>query len=195
MKRTVLLSSIILAIFAFASIAIVSADVAIGSKVDNFTLPDTNGKDQSLDSLKGSKGSVIVFLSTKCPVVRGYNERLNQIAAEYQSKGINFIGVNSNYTESLEVVRSHAAENYKFPVLIDKGNKIADKLGANATPEVYYLNQDNVLLYHGAIDNDKYGKTITEPYLKAAFDTSLAGKKIEKSTTNATGCSIQRVVE
>lgn len=194
MKRASILFSLILAIFAFASIAIVSADnFAVGSKADNFTLPDTNGTEQSLDALKGSNGAVVVFLSAQCPVVKGYNERINQIAAAYKTKGINFIGVNSNATEDLAWVRSHAAENYKFPVLIDRGNKLADKYGASTTPEIFYLDKNNVLLYRGAVDNDRSGKTVTEPYLRNAFDASLAGKAIEKNTTNAVGCSIKRL--
>lgn len=192
MKRLAVLSSIVLAIFAFVSIAVVSADVAIGAKVDNFTLPDTNGKQQTLGELKGTNGTVIVFLSAQCPVVKAYNGRINEIAAEYQAKGITFIGINSNATEDDAWVKSHAAENYKFPMLKDKGNKLADKLGATTTPEVYYLDKDNVLLYHGAVDNDRSGKTVTEPYLKTAFDASLSGKKIEKANTNAVGCSIKR---
>jgi peroxiredoxin len=192
MKRTAVLSSIILAIFAFVSIAVVSADIAIGAKVDNFTLPDTSGKQQTLGELKGTNGTVIVFLSAQCPVVKAYNGRINEIAAEYQAKGINFIGINSNATEDDAWVKSHAAENYKFPMLKDKGNKLADKLGAGTTPEVYFLDKDNVLLYRGAVDNDRSGKTVTEPYLKTAFDASLSGKKIEKTSTNAVGCSIKR---
>lgn len=166
----------------------------IGSAVENFTLTDINGKSQSLDSLKGKNGAVVVFLSAQCPVVRGYHQRINQIAADYQAKGINFIGVNSNASESLDWVRSNAAEyEYKFPVLIDKGNVLADKLGANVTPEVYYLDAKNTLLYHGAIDNDRSGRNVSENYLRTAFDASLSGKKIERTTANAFGCSIKRV--
>jgi peroxiredoxin len=166
----------------------------IGSVVDNFTLQDTNGKSQALDNLKGKNGTVVVFLSAQCPVVRGYHERINQIAADYQSKGINFIGINANATESLDWVKSNIVEyQYKFPVLIDKGNVLADKLGATVTPEVYYLDAKNVLLYHGAVDNDRSGRNVSENYLRTAFDASLSGKKIERTTANAFGCSIKRV--
>jgi peroxiredoxin len=165
---------------------------AVGSTLEDFKLLDTNGKEQSLSGLKGEKGTVIVFLSAQCPVVKGYNERIGQIAADYQAKGINFIGVNSNATESLDWVKSHAAEHYKFPVLIDTGAVLADKLGAEATPEVYYFDSKNVLLYHGAIDNDRSGQNVTEGYLKIAFDSSLAGRKIEKTSSKAFGCSIKR---
>ncbi len=170
-----------------------AGDFPVGSTVENFSLPDTNGKMQSLNELKGKNGAVVIFLSAQCPVVKGYNERINQLAADYEAKGITFIGINSNSTESLDWVKSHAAENYKFPVLIDKGNVLADKLGATVTPEAYYFDAKNVLLYHGAIDNDRSGKAITDSYLKVAFDSALSGKAIARTKANAFGCSIKRI--
>jgi len=135
----------------------------------------------------------VIFLSAQCPVVKGYVERINQLAADYQAKGINFVGINSNSSEDLNWVKSNAAENgYKFPILIDKGNVLADKLGAMVTPEAFYVDSNGVLVYHGAIDNDKSGKNITDTYLKAAFDSSLTGKKVERTSANAFGCSIKR---
>lgn len=172
-----------------------AGDFAVGSTLENFSLTDTNGKTQSFDDLKGKNGAVVIFLSAQCPVVRGYNERINQLAAEYQTKGITFIGINSNSTEPLDWVKSHAAENYKFPVLIDKGNVLADKLGATVTPEAYYFDAKNVLLYHGAIDNDRSGRAVTESYLRIAFDSALSGKAIARTRANAFGCSIKRVGE
>ena len=168
----------------------------IGSTLENFSLPDTDGKVQTLKDLSGKNGAVVVFLSAQCPVVRGYVARINQLAADYQAKGINFIGINSNATEDLNWVKSNVTEyGYKFPVLIDKGNVVADKLNAQATPEVYFVDSKGALLYHGAIDNDRSGKNVSESYLKAAFDASLAGKKIEKTSANAFGCTIKRTTD
>ena len=48
-------------------------------------------------------------------------------------------------------------------------------------------------MYHGAIDNDKSGAAITTTYLRTAFDSALAGKKIERTSANAFGCTIKRV--
>jgi len=195
MKRISILFTavfVLLAGISFSSVKASNSSFSVGATLKNFTLSDTNGASKSLNDLKGKKGTVVIFLSAQCPVVRGYNKRINEIAADYQAKGINFIGINSNSTESMEMVKAHAAENYKFPVLIDKGNVLADKLGANATPEVFYLDAENTLLYHGAIDNDRSGQNITENYLRTAFDASLEGKKIEKTNVNAFGCSIKR---
>jgi peroxiredoxin len=192
-KSAVLLAILVISAFIYNPTVGHAGDVAIGTPVESFSLPDTNGKVHSLNDLKGKNGTVLVFLSAQCPVVKAYNDRINQIAAEYQSKGINFVGINSNHTEGLDWVKSHAAENYKFPMLIDKGNVLADKLGAKVTPEVFYLDAKNTLLYTGAIDNDRSGKAITDTYLKAAFDSALAGKAIEKTRANAFGCTIKRV--
>lgn len=197
MKRLgVIFSAMVVGFACFAAAGANAQVPAVGSTIENFTLPDTNGATQSLNDLKGKNGAVVVFLSAQCPVVRGYKDRINQIAAEYQAKGINFIGINSNSTESLDWVKSNITEfGYKFTILVDKNNVLADKLGASVTPEVFYVDAKNTLLYHGAIDNDKYGRNITESYLRTAFDDSLSGKKIAKTSANAFGCTIKRVSE
>jgi peroxiredoxin len=194
MKRINVLLSVV---FTMVLGAAASAQLpAIGSTLESFSLPDTSGKVQTLKDLTGKNGAVVVFLSAQCPVVKGYVERINLLAADYQAKGINFIGINSNATEDLNWVKSNVTEyGYKFPVLIDKGNVYADKLGATVTPEVFYVDSKGTLLYHGAIDNDKSGKNITEAYLKTAFEASLGGKKIEKTNANAFGCSIKRATD
>ena len=184
------------AFFMIAVIALavgVSAQaVAIGGKLDNFSLADSTGKTRSFADLKGTSGTVLIFVSSQCPVVHAYNDRMNQIAMDYKAKGINVIGVNANVTESAEAVMQHAAVTYKFPVLVDKQGMLADRLGASHTPEAYFLDGKNVLVYHGAIDNDRSGRKVTESYLKNAFDASLAGKKVDRTFVEAFGCSIQR---
>jgi peroxiredoxin len=169
------------------------ASLAVGSTVENFRLVDTNGAERSLDDLKGKNGAILVFVSAQCPTVKQYNERISQFAADFAGRGINVIGINSNSTESLQWVKSHTAENYKFPVLIDKGNALADKLGANVTPETYYLNDKNVLVYHGAIDNSSSGEEITANYLRDAVEANSSGKPVARNRAKAIGCSIKRV--
>lgn len=189
MKRAVILITLLLSSLVAAN----AQGIAVGAAMGNFSMPDLNGKTQTLNDLKGKNGSVVVFLSAQCPVVKAYNDRINLIAADYAAKGINVIGINSNATENLEQIKTDATNvGYKFTVLIDKGNVFADKLGATVTPEAYYVDSKNVLMYHGAIDNDKSGKAITDPYLRTAFDSTLAGKKIERTKANAFGCTIKR---
>ena len=198
MRRNRIFPVAILALSAFVLAAcgedyVPKGEFAVGKKLENFTLPDLSGTQQSLDKLKGENGAVLVWVSAQCPVVKIYNERINQAADELKAKGINLIGINSNSTESLDWVTSHAKEvGYKFPVLIDKGNVLADKLEASVTPEFYYFDKENVLLYQGALDNDRTGKNVTINYLRDAFDAALNKQPIKTAKTNAIGCSVTR---
>ena len=199
MKKTTLVAFVsvaaaLIAITAcFSDMSSKNEGVAVGKTVENIRLSDTSGAERSLDDLKGKNGAILVFVSSQCPVVKLYNERISQFAADFAAKGVNVIGINSNSSEDLESVRSHAAEHYKFPVLIDKGNVLADKLGANVTPETFYLNEKNEVVYHGAIDNSRTGYGISETYLRDAVEAITSGKPVAKKSVNAFGCSIKRV--
>ena len=182
-----------MAIFALA-IAANAQGLVVGSMIENFSLPDLNGNVQTLNRLKGQKGAVVIFLSAGCPMVKVYKDRINQIAAEAQAKGINFIGINSNSTEKLNWVKTNATGfGYRFPILIDRGAVLARALNVEATPEVYLIDGQNQLLYHGAIDNDRAGTHITASYLTAAIDASLIGRQLVKVSVAPFGCSVKRV--
>jgi peroxiredoxin len=169
-----------------------NGEIAIGAKIENFTLADIAGAQRSFDELKGKNGTIVMFLSKQCPVVQGYNARISKIAADYSAKGVNVVGLNSNATETLADVKMHAEKNYAFPMLIDKGNVIADKFGASVTPEVYVFDKDGKLAYRGAIDNDRSGENVTTNHLRDALEALLAAKPIAKTEVKAFGCSIKR---
>ncbi|HKY27917.1 MAG TPA: thioredoxin family protein [Pyrinomonadaceae bacterium] len=171
----------------------IPAPPAIGATIEDFTLPDGDGKEHSLNSLKGKTGSVLIFVATKCPVSNAYNERMEKLAQDYKARGINVIGINSNVAETAEAVKAHAAtNNLTFPILKDAGNKIADKLGATVTPEVYFLDSNNKLVYRGRIDNAKDASQVNSSELRDAIEAVVAGKPVAKTTASAFGCTIKR---
>ena len=167
---------------------------AIGSAIEDFSLPDTDGKAHTLNSLKGKNGTVLIFIAVQCPMSNAYNERMEKLAQDYGAKGISVIGINANATEPADVVKAHAAEKHlTFAILKDPGNKVADRLGANATPEADFLDANNKLLYHGRIDDSKDAARVSANDLRDALDAALAGKTIAKPTAKAFGCTIKRV--
>ncbi|MBA3805215.1 MAG: redoxin domain-containing protein, partial [Acidobacteria bacterium] len=94
---------------------------AIGSTVADFKLPDTSGHEQKLSSLKGRNGTVLIFISAQCPMVRDYIERISKLAVDYKARGVNVVGINSNATETNDDIKAHAAaNNLAFAVLRDK---------------------------------------------------------------------------
>ncbi len=169
------------------------APPAIGATIVDFTLPDVDGKDHPLSSLKGKNGTVLIFIAVQCPVSNAYNERMEKLAQDYKARGVNVVGINANSTESAGDVKRHAAEKgLTFPILKDNGNKIADSLGATRTPEAYFLDAGNKLLYHGRIDNNRDMSQVESSELRDALEATLAGKPVVKTTANAFGCSIKR---
>ena len=171
----------------------IPAPPVIGATIGDFTLPDVDNKEQSLKSLAGKNGTVLLFISVQCPVSNAYNERMEKLAQDFKAKGINVIGINSNVAEDAAAAKAHAAEHkLSFPILKDAGNKIADKLGATVTPEAYFLDANNKLVYHGRIDNARNAAEVQSQELRNAMDAVVAGKAVEKTEAKAFGCSIKR---
>jgi peroxiredoxin len=178
--------------------ATVFSFLALGSveakKIENFTLKDYNGKEHSLSDYKDSKAIVVIFVATECPVSNAYNSRMADLYENYKEKGVAFIGINSNKQESVPDIKEHAAKNnLQFPILKDEKNVIADKVGASVTPEVYMLNSNFEILYHGRIDDSRDQASVESKDLSKALDEVLAGKKVSNNSTKAFGCTIKRV--
>ena len=177
-------------VFAFASGFYFSTP----DKAEDFTLKDYNGKEYKLSDYKDSKAIVLIFVATQCPVSNAYNERMEKLYKDYKGKDVAFFGINSNKQESVEEIKEHAKEhNLNFVILKDVNNKIADKFGASFTPEVYVLNKDFDILYHGRIDDSRRESNVKTKDLRNALNEILDGKKVSVSETKAFGCTIKRV--
>ena len=166
---------------------------AIGATIEDFTLPDADNKERSRKSLAGKNGTVLLFIAVQCPVSNDYNERMEKLAQDYKARGVAVIGINSNVAEDAAAVKAHAEKNkLSFPILKDPANKIADRLGAKVTPEAYFLDSSNKLIYHGRIDNARNAAQLETSDLRNALDAALGGKAVEKTEAKAFGCSIKR---
>ena len=78
-------------------------------------------------------------------------------------------------------------------MLKDNNNVIADKLTASVTPEIFVLNKNFEVLYHGRIDDSRRASDVKSEDLRMVLNELLAGKKITLSETKAFGCSIKRI--
>jgi peroxiredoxin len=188
------INSVIKAFLLFNLFAVVNTFGSEPQKVENFKLKDYNGKEFQLSDFKSSKATVIMFVATQCPVSNAYNSRMAQLYADYKDKGVTFFGVNSNKQESVDEIKEHSKTNkLDFVILKDPGNIIADKFQASFTPEIYVLNGNLDVLYHGRIDDNRRESDVKEKDLRSALDEILAGKKVSSPETKAFGCTIKRV--
>lgn len=176
----------------FLSVAACATTSSPG-KIEDFKLRDTDGKEHSLSDYKDSKAIVVMFIATECPVSNDYNSRMEKIHNDYKEKGIAFLGINSNKAESVNRIKEHAEENQlTFTILKDEKNIIADKFEASVTPEVYVLNSNFDVLYHGRIDNARDESEVVSKDLENALNEILSGKQVSKKETKAFGCTIKR---
>ena len=170
---------------------------AVGTEAPMFSLSNYDGKAYDLGKvIKSNKATVVMFISTNCPVSNAYNERMEQLYEKYHEKGVAVIAVNSNKAEDIKAIAEHAKDHgFRFPVVKDPGNKVADLYGAQVTPEAYVIAPDGKLLYHGRIDDNRNAAKVTSSDLAGSLDNILAGKKVTATSLRAFGCSIKRMSE
>ena len=175
-----------------------AAKIKVGEKMEDFTLPDLNGKPHRLYDFSGKKAVAVIFIATRCPYSNAFTHVMADLAHEYGSRGVAFIGINANSTDSVAEVAEHAhAHGLDFLVLKDKGNKLADRLGATVTPEVFLMDSTWTLRYHGALGNSHQptnnpAKTSSDE-VRPALEGILNGASVVVTETKAFGCSIKRV--
>jgi peroxiredoxin len=180
------------------ALAVLLADRA-NEPVADFTLPDAVGQARSLHEFLDAKAVVVVFLGTECPINNAYLPRLAELDAAYSAKGVQFLAVNANRQDTAARVADHA-KRYRipFPVLKDGGHVVADRLGAERTPEAFVLDAERRVRYRGRID-DQFGIGFqrvkpTRNDLAEALDELLGGKAVSQPTTTVAGCLIGRTV-
>ena len=170
----------------------------LGQQVEPFALENCYGKSVSLSDFESAEAVAIVFLGTECPLAKLYGPRLTDIQRRYGDRGVQIIGINSNTQDSLTELAAYVhRHDIGFPMLKDPGNKVADALRARRTPEVFLLDRQRVVRYHGRID-DQYGvgyakEREARPELTLAIDALLSGGAIEPAETEPVGCHIGRV--
>jgi peroxiredoxin len=177
--------------------ATAESPVPVAAEPVDFRLPDYYGRERSLAEFADRKLLVLVFLGTDCPLVKLYVPRLIALAAEFESQGVAFIGVNANRQDALTKIAQIARQQQiTFPILKDRDHALADRLGATRTPEVFVLDERRVVRYQGRID-DQYGVGVQRREaqtheLADAIRALLADETIAVARTEAPGCLIGR---
>lgn len=154
--------------------------------------------EKAVTPLKSENGkpSVVIFITTDCPIANALAPEINRLYKHYQSQGIKFTLVHVDPELSASDAKKHATEYSLQPaIVIDRKHQLVKKSKAKVTPQTAIFNGMGNLVYTGRINNQwtDYGKRrvkATEHNLRDTLDALLAGKKIPKAQTNAVGCYI-----
>jgi len=128
-----------------------------GKKAESFKLKSTENKIISLNDIKGSNGTLIMFICNHCPYVKAVISDIVNDCKNLSGFGVNSLAICSNdvdnYPEdSFENMIKFAKENnFNFPYLHDEDQKIAKKYDAVCTPDFFGYNNNLELQYRGRI--------------------------------------------
>ncbi|MBV6644419.1 MAG: thioredoxin family protein [Cyclobacteriaceae bacterium] len=174
--------------------------MTLGQKAPDFELPDVlSGTKKTLDSIRGTKGTMITFICNHCPYVVHVQDEIARMAHDYQSKGIAFLAISSNDaenypTDSPEHLANQAKQvGFAFPYLYDESQDVAKAYMAACTPDFYLFDSDNACVYRGRMDDSTpgNGNPVTGKDLRSAMDGLLNNVDIPSEQFPSMGCNIK----
>ena len=129
-----------------------------GLAAPDFDLPGTDGQRHTLQSCRGPKGFLVIFMCNHCPFVKAIIDRIVRDTRELAEHGIGCVAIMSNdvtvYPEDdPKNMQQWAQEmNFPFPYLYDETQQVARAFGAVCTPDYFGYNAELQLQYRGRLD-------------------------------------------
>jgi peroxiredoxin len=161
-------------------------------------LPGIDGQSHSFSELlppnKSPRALVVVFTCNHCPVAQAYEDRLIAISRDYAKHDVQMVAINCNRSvaDQLPAMQERAkAKKFDFPYLFNEDQAVGRAYGARVTPEVFVIDPQRRIVYHGAIDDNwQSAIQVKQHYLRQALDALLAGRKPDPVETKPVGCGI-----
>lgn len=137
---------------------------------------------------------MLVFFSPDCHCLAQHDARLLALDAVFRPRGVRFYAIDSEVRASAERDAEEARRRgYTFPILVDRGAKLADALEAQYATYSVVVDREGRVHYRGGIDSDKIDlHDDATPYLRDALDDLLAGREPRLAYAKTLGCALQR---
>ncbi len=178
-----------------------STMLPLGTIAPDFFLPEpATGQTRGLASLKGDKGTMIMFICNHCPYVKHIMPRLVEVINAYKVQGISSIAISSNdvanYPDDSPQKMAQLVTDlgHPFVYLYDESQAVAKAYQAACTPDFYLFDGDLKCVYRGRFDGatPKNNVPVTGEELSAAMDKLLAGEAIAAQPQYPSlGCNIK----
>jgi thiol-disulfide isomerase/thioredoxin len=155
---------------------------------------ELRGLDGRFHLLSDYRGRIVIvdFWSAECPHVVRADASLRAAMREWGEKVV-WLAVASNGNESPSAVENAARERGLPTVLMDADHRVADAYEAQVTPEMFVLDREGVIRYHGAVDDVSFCQRVaTRSYVEEAVNALLAGTLPAVTEAPAFGCTIIR---
>ena len=174
--------------------------IPLGTIAPDFHLKDTNSNNEySFEDLKGSKGTLVMFICNHCRFVLHVIKEVVMIANDYRVQGLGVVAISSNDIEKYpedapELMTEFAFKNkIDFPYLFDENQEVAKAYDAACTPDFYLFDSQNRLFYHGQLDDSRPGNGIplSGSDLRSAIDALIYNRSLNEIQKPSIGCGIK----
>lgn len=177
--------------------------IKVGDQAPAFELKNIDGEMYSFDNIKDAngeepKGYILTFTCNTCPYAVMYEDRLIELHNKMAPQGYPVVAIQPNDPEvkegdSYEAMQERASDKgFPFLYLMDEGQEIYPQYGASRTPEIYLIDADRTLRYHGAIDdNAQDASAVTVNYVEKAVEALENGQDPDPADVKAIGCTIK----
>jgi hypothetical protein len=143
----------------------------------------------------GTRGLLVAFICNHCPFVQHVRACLVALGGEYPSRGIGWVGINSNDAAKHpeDGTAKMGREPYTFPYLRDESQAVARAFDAACTPDFFLFDGRGRLAYRGQLDDARPGNAVavTGGDLRAAMDALIAGRPVAPEQRPSLGCNIK----
>jgi peroxiredoxin len=172
----------------------------LGTKAPNFNLLATNLNETfSFETIKGEKGTLVLFICNHCPFVLHVIDEIVMIANDYRVQGIGMVAISSNDVvkypqDAPDKMADFALENrIEFPYLYDETQEVAKAYDAACTPDFYLFDAQDKLVYRGQLDDSRPGNgiPISGSDLRNAIDAIVYNRKMNPEQKPSIGCNIK----
>ncbi len=175
-----------------------SVALEMGQIMPDFKLSTPEGNHYTRKTLTGKKGLLIVFTCNHCPYALAIWPRLIRLAAWAEEEGVATVAINPNihpnYPEDAPDRMREKIHQWGilFPYLVDETQSVARAYQAQCTPDIYLLDVDGRLFYHGRLDDNwKSEADVSRKELQMAVHALIEGESSPTPQHATMGCSIK----
>ena len=154
---------------------------------------------QELERLKGSNGTLIIFMCNHCPYVIHLLDSILKTSEKLLNKKIKTVAISSNSIITHpqdgpdEMKKLAISKKFNFPYLYDETQEVAKIYKAECTPDFYLFDKKLILSYRGRYDQSRPGNQtkVTGYDLNKAVDLMTSNSDQLKMQYPSMGCNIK----
>ena len=197
----VILSTLVVSALAVAAPA--TAKIATGSNVSDMTVVDSNGTTHNLSDFAGKK-VVLEWTNEGCPYVKKHytTDNMQKTQRMATADGAVWLSIISSAPGKQGYKTGEEANAWKTnqaaassAIVLDPEGEMGRTFAAKTTPHMYIIDENQTLVYQGAIDDNRSAspKTVAgaKNYVAAAMADLKAGRAVAESETPPYGCSVK----